>query len=190
MKNILTGDRPTGRLHLGHYFGSLKQRVELQDQYNTYIIIADVQALTDNFDDPDKVRKNVAASTALINAGVAADLHYTTARVQQFVESELGVSIIIYNKQFKDEKGEAKKFYPDNIVALLPSGTLGSTWYGTTPEEARGAQIAGASVSTVNTGVSVLVKTTDDPVNTKTTASEIVLPSFERADECYFIEVA
>lgn len=138
----------------------------------------------------DKVRKNVAASTALINAGVAADLHYTTARVQQFVESELGVSIIIYNKQFKDEKGEAKKFYPDNIVALLPSGTLGSTWYGTTPEEARGAQIAGASVSTVNTGVSVLVKTTDDPVNTKTTASEIVLPSFERADECYFIEVA
>lgn len=58
-KNILTGDRPTGRLHLGHYFGSLKKRVELQDEYNTYIIIADVQALTDNFNDPNKVRKNV-----------------------------------------------------------------------------------------------------------------------------------
>ena len=58
-KRILTGDRPTGRLHIGHYFGSLKRRVELQDEYDTYILIADVQALTDNFDNPDKVRKNV-----------------------------------------------------------------------------------------------------------------------------------
>ncbi len=59
MKTILTGDRPTGRLHLGHYFGSLKNRVELQNENDTYILIADVQALTDNFDDPDKVRRNV-----------------------------------------------------------------------------------------------------------------------------------
>jgi len=58
-KTILTGDRPTGNLHIGHYFGSLKQRVELQDKYDTFIEIADVQALTDNFDNPDKVRKNV-----------------------------------------------------------------------------------------------------------------------------------
>lgn len=58
-KNILTGDRPTGKLHLGHYFGSLKNRVELQDKYNTYIIIADVQALTDNFENPEKVRQNI-----------------------------------------------------------------------------------------------------------------------------------
>ncbi len=59
MKTILTGDRPTGNLHLGHYFGSLKTRVELQKEYETYIEIADVQALTDNFHDPEKVRKNV-----------------------------------------------------------------------------------------------------------------------------------
>jgi len=58
-KIILTGDRPTGSLHLGHYVGSLKARVELQNQYKTYIIIADTQALTDNADNPDKVRKNV-----------------------------------------------------------------------------------------------------------------------------------
>ncbi len=59
MKTILTGDRPTGRLHLGHYFGSLENRVKMQYDYNTYILIADVQALTDNFNDPEKVRKNV-----------------------------------------------------------------------------------------------------------------------------------
>lgn len=56
---ILTGDRPTGRLHIGHYFGSLKSRVELQDKFETFIEVADVQALTDNFNDPDKVKRNV-----------------------------------------------------------------------------------------------------------------------------------
>ncbi|MBN1879109.1 tryptophan--tRNA ligase [bacterium] len=56
---ILTGDRPTGRLHLGHYFGSIKSRVELQRDYDTYLLIADVQALTDNFKTPEKVRANV-----------------------------------------------------------------------------------------------------------------------------------
>ncbi|MEX0869878.1 MAG: tryptophan--tRNA ligase [Candidatus Spechtbacterales bacterium] len=56
---ILTGDRPTGPLHLGHYVGSLKARVELQEEYNTFILIADMQALTDNFDNPQKVHDNV-----------------------------------------------------------------------------------------------------------------------------------
>lgn len=60
-KIILTGDRPTGRLHLGHYVGSLKMRVELQNEDfdRIFIMIADAQALTDNFDNPEKVRDNV-----------------------------------------------------------------------------------------------------------------------------------
>ncbi len=61
-KIILTGDRPTGRLHIGHYVGSLRQRVELQESGEfdkIYIMIADAQALTDNFDNPEKVRQNV-----------------------------------------------------------------------------------------------------------------------------------
>ena len=58
-KRIVTGDRPTGKLHIGHYFGSLQNRVKLQNEYETNILIADVQALTDNFNNPDKVRKNV-----------------------------------------------------------------------------------------------------------------------------------
>lgn len=61
-KTILTGDRPTGKLHLGHYVGSLKRRVELQnsgDYDNIFIMIADAQALTDNADDPEKVRQNI-----------------------------------------------------------------------------------------------------------------------------------
>ena len=61
-KIILTGDRPTGRLHLGHYVGSLKRRVELQNSGGfdkIYIMIADAQALTDNADNPEKVRQNI-----------------------------------------------------------------------------------------------------------------------------------
>ena len=58
-KTILTGIRPTGNLHLGHYFGAVGNWVKLQDEYNTYIEIADVQALTDNFNNPEKVRNNL-----------------------------------------------------------------------------------------------------------------------------------
>lgn len=61
-KIILTGDRPTGRLHVGHYVGSLRRRVELQNSgqfKNTYIMIADAQALTDNIENPEKIRQNI-----------------------------------------------------------------------------------------------------------------------------------
>ena len=132
----------------------------------------------------DKVKSGILAQN------VTANVNYTSARVKSFVEEELGVQIIVYNKQFKDETGKAKKFYPDNIVMMLPNGALGSTWYGTTPEERTLASKADADVSIVNTGVAVAVTITDDPVNTKTTVSEIVLPSFERMNECYAIEVA
>ena len=61
-KVILTGDRPTGRLHVGHYVGSLRQRVELQNSGvydDIFIMIADAQALTDNAENPEKVRQNI-----------------------------------------------------------------------------------------------------------------------------------
>ena len=56
---ILTGDRPTGPLHLGHYIGSLSNRVKLQNEYKQYVMVADVQALTDNFAHPEKIRDNI-----------------------------------------------------------------------------------------------------------------------------------
>ena len=65
-KIILTGDRPTGRLHLGHYVGSLKRRVELQNSGefdDIYILVADDQALTDNADNPEKIRDNIVNVT-------------------------------------------------------------------------------------------------------------------------------
>ena len=58
---ILTGDRPTGKLHVGHYIGSLKKRVSMQNsgKYDSYIMIADQQALTDNARDPEKIKNSI-----------------------------------------------------------------------------------------------------------------------------------
>ena len=83
-KIILTGDRPTGPLHLGHYVGSLRARVELQNKYNTYIIIADVQALTDNVENPEKVRKNVF-EVVLDYLAVGIDPKVSTIFIQSLV---------------------------------------------------------------------------------------------------------
>lgn len=86
-KIILTGDRPTGKLHLGHYVGSLKRRVELQNsgQFDKiYVMIADAQALTDNADNPEKVRQNVI-EVALDYLSVGLDPAKTTIFIQSQV---------------------------------------------------------------------------------------------------------
>lgn len=81
---ILTGDRPTGPLHLGHYVGSLRPRVDLQHEHNQFIIIADAQALTDNADNPEKVRKNIL-EVALDYLAAGIDPKLTTIFIQSLV---------------------------------------------------------------------------------------------------------
>ena len=129
-----------------------------------------------------KLRDNI------LSQNLTANVNYSTARVKAYVEEELQVTLVIYSKQYRKEDGTAAKFYPDNILMLLPDGELGSTYYGTTPEERTLMQDVGADVTLVNTGVAVAVTRTNDPVHTKTTVSEIVLPSFERMDAVYCIK--
>ena len=96
MKNILTGIRPTGNLHLGHYFGAVSNWIKLQDDYNSYIEIADVQALTDNFNDPDKVRKNVRELTIdLLSCGI--DPKKVTIFIQSMIPEIAEVTIYFSN---------------------------------------------------------------------------------------------
>ena len=96
MKTILTGDRPTGRLHLGHYFGSLENRVKMQYDYDTYILIADVQALTDNFDDPEKVRKNVH-ELALDYLGAGIDPKQSHIYIQSLIPEVAELTVYFSN---------------------------------------------------------------------------------------------
>lgn len=97
-KRILTGDRPTGRLHIGHYFGSLKTRVEMQNsgKYDPYILIADVQALTDNFNNPEKVRKNVR-EVMLDYLSVGIDPEKTTIYIQSMIPEVAELTVFYSN---------------------------------------------------------------------------------------------
>ena len=97
-KRILTGDRPTGRLHIGHYFGSLKTRVEMQNSglYDPYILIADVQALTDNFNNPEKVRKNVR-EVAMDYLACGIDPEKTTIYIQSMIPEVAELTVFYSN---------------------------------------------------------------------------------------------
>ncbi|MFP4020978.1 MAG: tryptophan--tRNA ligase [Halanaerobium sp.] len=115
-KRILTGDRPTGKLHLGHYVGSLQNRVELQDEYDTFLIIADVQALTTNFDQPEKLSADVRqVARDYLAAGI--DPEKTTIFVQSLVpeiaELTIFYSMIVTVNQLRHNptiKSEAEQY--------------------------------------------------------------------------------
>lgn len=83
-KTLLTGDRPTGPLHLGHYFGSLLNRVAMQGDFDSYIMVADVQALTDNFHQPERVRDNVL-EVAMDNIAAGVD----PKKASLFIQSQI-----------------------------------------------------------------------------------------------------
>ena len=95
---IVTGDRPTGRLHIGHYFGSLKKRVEMQNSglYDPYILIADVQALTDNFNNPEKVRKNVR-EVAIDYLSCGIDPEKSTIYIQSMIPETAELTVFYSN---------------------------------------------------------------------------------------------
>jgi tryptophanyl-tRNA synthetase len=97
-KVLLTGDRPSGQLHLGHYVGSLKNRVQLQDSgaYDCFVLIADVQALTDNFKEPQKVRDNVC-EVALDYLAVGLDPAKTTICIQSLMPALFELTVYYLN---------------------------------------------------------------------------------------------
>lgn len=136
----------------------------------------------------DYLKQNAKIKSAILAQNTTATVFMNDNRVKEVFSNELGIRIIVYSKQYKKEDGTAEKFYPDGFATLIPDGALGSTWYGTTPEERTLMGSGEADVSIVNTGVAVAVTTTSDPVHTKTTVSEIVLPSYERMDSTYVIK--
>lgn len=126
-KRVLTGDRPTGPLHLGHYAGSLKARVEFQDKYDEYVLIADVQALTDNFEHPGKVRKNVL-EVALDYLSVGIDPEKATIVLQSMIPEIAELTIYFLNlttisrlEQNPTVKAEIKE---KGFERVVPAGFL------------------------------------------------------------------
>lgn len=136
------------------------------------------------------LKQNASVRSAILAQNATANVLMTNSRVKELFSTDLGIDIIVYNKMYKDENGDTHKFFKDGFVTLIPDGSLGRTWYGVTPEErSLMGSNAADSVSLINDAIAVVVKTTEDPVNTKTTVSEIVLPSYERMNETYVLKV-
>lgn len=116
----------------------------------------------------------------------------TDSMLQQYFAAKLGLQVAVYNKKFVTEVGGAAQlFFPDDVFTLIPDGTLGNTYYGTTPEEAD--LMSGgtdAEVQIVDTGVAITSIKEPHPVNVYTIVSEIVLPSFETIDNIFIAKVA
>lgn len=128
---------------------------------------------------------------ALLAQNTTANVYMTEPIVKSIFSQILGLNIGIYTKVYKDGSGNSHSFYPDDMVTLLPEGTLGTTWYGTTPEEADQMALAdvGASTAIFNTGIAVTRVIEAHPVNVSIIASEIVLPSFEQMDKVGVLKV-
>lgn len=126
-KRSLTGDRPTGKLHIGHYFGSLQSRVKMQNDENTerFVMIADVQALTDNFNNPQKVRDNVY-QVLLDYLSVGIDPNKTTIFLQSMIP-EIAELTVFYsnlvtiarlqrNPTVKTEIAQKKEIFGESVT--------------------------------------------------------------------------
>jgi len=121
----------------------------------------------------------------------ATSIILTNDDVKNYLQRKLKLSVAIYDETFIDETGSEQKFVPDGVFTLIPpTGTLGNTVYGTTPEESdlmTGA--TKANVEIVNTGVAITTVKQEHPVNVQTIVSEIVLPSFPVADKVFIATV-
>ena len=122
-KTILTGLRPTGNLHLGHYFGAGRTWRDIQDEYDFYLEIADVQALTDNFDNPEKVRTNVYEITKdLLSIGLNPEkVHFfiqskipEIAEITIYFSNLVTVSRLQRNPTVKTEISQKKQLFGNN----------------------------------------------------------------------------
>ena len=110
-------------------------------------------------------------------------------RLSQYLDEELGLELIVYNKRFKNDSGAVTQFVPDDMVALFPTGNLGNTWFGTTPEESDLMSGTADNVAITDLGVAVTTMKKSDPVNVETKVTMICLPSFESADSVYLLDV-
>lgn len=121
MKRILTGDRTTGKLHLGHYVGSLQNRVKLQEDYETFIILADVQALTTHFQHPELINKSIY-DAAIDNLSVGLDPNKITmflqSKISAIAELTVFYSMLVSVNSLRHNptiKTEAKQYGYDDL---------------------------------------------------------------------------
>ncbi|ETW90648.1 major capsid protein [Streptococcus thermophilus] len=133
-----------------------------------------------------------AASTVKVIKPLAGDgAAVTKAELDNYIADNFGVTVVLENGTYQNEKGEVSKFFPDGHLTLIPNGPLGNTVFGTTPEESDlfADNTVNADVEIVDNGIAVTTTKTTDPVNVQTKVSMVALPSFERLDDVYMLTV-
>lgn len=127
--------------------------------------------------------QNTQVRNNLLALNVTAVIAPTDADVMNVIRNRTGLEVVLYDKMYTDYTGTDQYFYPDGYATLLPAGAVGSTWFGTTPEEITAIQVADVDVTMYGTGIAIAVKDEyGPPAKTVTTAAEVVLPSFEGMD--------
>lgn len=134
------------------------------------------------------IKKNNAISKAIyvVSGG---GVTVSDAKAKAFLMDELGLEVTVYTKMYKNDAGTATRYVPADTFVLFPSGNLGNTWFGTTPEESDLMSAKAANVSITDTGVAVTTMPKQDPVNVETKVTMISLPSFEMADHVFIGDV-
>lgn len=109
-------------------------------------------------------------------------------KVIEYFRNELGIDIVLYDKLYADDNGNAVKYVPDNKFALLPGTPLGTTAFATTPEESDLMTNGKSNVSIVDTGVAITTMQEEDPVTVETKVSMLSLPTFENMEKVYIMD--
>ena len=169
----------------------IQDLVDAQEQHkdNTGEILSTFvmnQKTWKQFVNAEDTRKQVQGILAYQNG-----IRIKDSEVKSYMLDNYGITILVYNKLYIGEDGASHKFIPDGVVSGIAGtvSSLGTVWYGTTPEE-RSGSLAKGDLSIVNTGVSIYTYTTEHPVNTHCIVSEIVLPSYENMDSVFIMKVA
>jgi hypothetical protein len=132
-----------------------------------------------------RMNSKIQKAIFVLTNGVGA---VSDAKLRQYLMDELEIEFQLNDKRYIDENGATKRFFPEDTVVLFPSGALGKTWFGTTPEESdlMGGKVANVSIT--DTGVAVTTMEKADPVQVETKVTMICLPSFEAADQIYILD--
>ncbi len=133
--------------------------------------------------------KNAKSTIALIKPTAPDASSVKKSELFDYLESELGLTVVVKNQTYKDADGIVKKYYPDGHITLAPNTQLGETVFGTTPEESDllGGSVTNANVEIVDAGIAVTTTTKTDPVNVETKVSMIALPSFKNLADVYML---
>lgn len=134
--------------------------------------------------------ENAQIRNSILAQNLTATIEVDDDTVNSVVQKRTKLTIVLYDKMYMDEAKKEHYFYPDNKVTLLPEGKLGSTWFGTTPDERTARQVADVDVTTYGTGITVATKVEyGPPMKMSVFASEVVLPSYENMDSTFVLEV-